>query len=738
MKNGLTKDKLEINHALFDLVAKDIIPETGIDVDEFWRSFQKIIEVFIPRNKDLLEKRDDLQQQIDKWHIQHRDTEDNQEEYIQFLKEIGYLLDDGADFNIATENVDPEISTIAGPQLVVPINNARFALNATNARWGSLFDAFYGTDIIPDEGDIAKGSSFNPKRGKKVIKLATDFLDSALPLTEGSHSMVSAYTLLDTIKDPVENPHNFRQLQVYLDNGHIAELKYPAAFKGYSEKDSTCVLLFKNNGLHFEIQIDPCSPIGKTSLTGLKDIIMEAAITTIQDCEDSVTAVDAEDKVIVYKNWLGLMKGDLEDKFEKNGKTLSRKLSPNREYLNPEHEPFTLSGRSLLLVRNVGHLMTTDAVLYNQQEIPEGILDGMITALAFLHDYQNNGVYKNSASNSMYIVKPKMHGPDEVKFTVDLFSRIENALGLPHNTMKIGIMDEERRTTVNLKSCIREAKDRLIFINTGFLDRTGDEIHTSMEAGAFLPKNELKNEPWIKAYEDWNVDIGLACGLQGKAQIGKGMWAMPDLMADMLKSKIQHPLAGANCAWVPSPTAATLHAMHYHEINVKHVQDELARRVRASLNDILTIPLAPEFKMTSRADYAEKIIDDLDNNAQSILGYVVRWINQGVGCSKVPDTHHVGLMEDRATLRISSQIIANWLHHGLCNEEQITQSFKKMAVLVDEQNTNDPFYTPMAPDFDGIAFQTALDLALKGREQPNGYTEPLLHANRRKQKQTIN
>lgn len=731
MKQGVIRDKLEINQALFDLVTEDIIPETGIDVDHFWPSFQKILETFIPRNKALLEKRNNLQQQINTWHFQHHGKGHNQEKYLKFLNEIGYLLDEGPDFKITTENVDPEISTIAGPQLVVPINNARFVLNATNARWGSLFDAFYGTDIIPDEGDIAKGSTFNPKRGKKVIELGTDFLDSALPLTEGNHSMVSAYTLVDTVKDS----KSIKKLQVYLNNGHIAELKKPSAFKGYSDINSTCNLLFKNNGLYFEIQIDPCSPIGKTSLTGLKDIILEAALTTIQDCEDSVTAVDAEDKVLVYKNWLGLMKGNLEEKFEKNGKSLSRKLNPDRKYLTPEHVPLRLSGRSILLIRNVGHLMTSDAVLYNQQEIPEGILDGMITALAFLHDYQNNGIYKNSASNSMYIVKPKMHGPEEVKFTVDLFSHIEDALSLPFNTLKIGIMDEERRTTVNLKSCIREAKDRLIFINTGFLDRTGDEIHTSMEAGAFLPKDELKNEPWIKAYEDWNVDIGLTCGLQGKAQIGKGMWAMPDQMTDMVKEKQQHPLAGATCAWVPSPTAATLHAMHYHQVKVKHVQDELAKRPRASINDILTIPLTPQ----SRTLLAEEIKDCLDNNAQSILGYVVRWINHGVGCSKVPDTHHVSLMEDRATLRISSQIIANWLHHDLCNEEQVTESFKKMAVFVDEQNSNDPFYTPMAPSYNSIAFQAALDLALKGREQPNGYTEPLLHAYRRQQKKiTVN
>ncbi len=726
MKTRIKHNKLSINKAFYQFVLEEMLPETGIHQTHFWDAFESILQSFMPRNKTLLATRDLLQKQIDDWHIEHQGRTFKQEEYVQFLKDIDYLLDEEPDFQITTENVDPEISTIAGPQLVVPINNARFALNATNARWGSLFDAFYGTDIIPDEGKLAKGKTFNPERGKMVIQLATDFLDLALPLTEGKHSMVSAYTLADTVKDN----KSVKQLQLYLNNGHIAELKYPAAFKGYSEKNSSCALLFQNNGLYFEIVIDPLSPIGKTSLTGVKDIIMEAAITTIQDCEDSVTAVDTKDKIQVYRNWLGLMKGNLEDKFLKNGKTLVRKLNPDREYLTPEHEPLTLSGRSLMLVRNVGLLMTIDSVLFDNEPVPEGILDGMMTALAFLHDYHNNTRFKNSKTNSLYIVKPKMHGPDEVRFSVELFAAIETALNLPEYTLKIGIMDEERRTTVNLKACIREAKDRLIFINTGFLDRTGDEIHTSMEAGQFLPKEQLKDQPWIKAYEQWNVDIGLECGLPGKAQIGKGMWAMPDQMADMIKNKIQHPLSGANCAWVPSPTAATLHAMHYHQVNVRHLQDELARRKRARLNDILTIPLIPE----SQDVLAEEIQDCIDNNVQSILGYVVRWINQGIGCSKVPDTHHVALMEDRATLRISSQLLANWLHQGLCNETQITASFKKMAVFVDEQNANDPFYTPMSPDYNGIAFQAALDLVLKGREQPNGYTEPLLHAYRLKKK----
>ena len=727
MNQRVTKNKLEIDQLLYDLVVNEIIPETRINPDDFWTSFQNILSEFMPRNKALLDKRDNLQNQIDAWHIKNYGEQFDQTAYMEFLKEIGYLLDEGPDFEITTKNVDPEISTIAGPQLVVPINNARFALNATNARWGSLFDAFYGTDIIPDEGKLAKGITFNPERGKKVIALATEFLDTALPLTEGIHSQVSAYTLIDVI---VKNSKRGKKLQVYLDNGHIAELKYPSSFMGFTEIDSCQVLLFRHNGLHFELLIDPCSPIGKTSLSGLKDIILEAAITTIQDCEDSVTAVDAEDKVLVYKNWLGLMKGDLNEKFEKNGQLLRRKLNKDRKYITPNNKPLTLNGRCLLLVRNVGHLMTTDAILFEGQSIPEGIMDGMITALAFLHDYLDNSIYKNSATGSMYVVKPKMHGPEEVKFTVDLFSKIEKALNLPANTMKIGIMDEERRTTVNLKSCIREAKDRLIFINTGFLDRTGDEIHTSMEAGAFLSKEDIKHQPWINAYEDWNVDIGLSCGMQGRAQIGKGMWAMPDLMADMLEQKIQHPLAGANTSWVPSPTAATLHAMHYHKLQVRDVQNIISQRERASLDDILTIPLAPK----SSPQTFDSISECLDNNAQSILGYVVRWIDQGVGCSKVPNAHHVGLMEDRATLRISSQLIANWLHHNICNEDQIIESFKKMALFVDEQNSSDPFYQAMTPSYDGIAFQAALDLVLKGREQPNGYTEPLLHAYRIKKK----
>lgn len=724
MKARVKYKNLEIDSQLHTLVKKEILPKTGITEDSFWSSFQTILHHFIPINQSLLKTRDRLQKQLDDWHIKNKSFD--LAEYKQFLKEIAYLIEEGDDFKITTSNVDPEIKTIAGPQLVVPINNARFSLNATNARWGSLFDAFYGTDVIPNEGAISKGKQFNPKRGEKVIALGIEFLDIALPLAQGNHAMVSSYTLGDAI---IES-RKIKVLQIYLNNGHITELKDRDSFIGYSEAGSISSLLFKHNDLHIEIQIDPCSPIGKTSISGLKDIILEAAITTIQDCEDSVTAVDAEDKVLVYKNWLGLMKGDLEDKFEKNGKELSRQLNPDREYLTPEGEQLTLPGRSLMLIRNVGHLMTTDAILFNGEEIPEGIMDGVITALIFLHDYLGNGHFQNSPQKSMYIVKPKMHGPDEVAFTVELFTAIEKALHLPLNTLKIGIMDEERRTSINLKECIRQAKDRLIFINTGFLDRTGDEIHTSMEAGVMLSKKEQKNQPWMLAYENWNMDIGLTCGLPGKAQIGKGMWAMPDLMADMLEQKIQHPLSGANCAWVPSPTAATLHATHYHKVNVRECQKKLSKREKAKLDELLTIPLSHHAENNKVAN----ITDCIDNNAQSILGYVVRWVNQGIGCSKVPDVHNIGLMEDRATLRISSQILANWLYHDICTEKQIIASFEKMAALVDQQNQHDPLYLPMAPNFDGIAFKAALNLVLKGRQQPNGYTEPLLHSYRIKHK----
>ena len=720
MTSFISKDKLKINQKLYDLIVDDIIPNTGINVENFWVSFQSILENFIPKNKELLEARLEFQSKIDAWHIENRDKAFDAVAYKQYLSDIGYIIikepKHRPRFNIRTENIDPEIATIAGPQLVVPINNARFALNAANARWGSLFDAFYGTDVIPDEGEYAKGKTFNATRGEKVIALANEFLDKALPLKFGFHTHVASYELTGT-------PGKKRGLAITLMNGVETELENSKAFIGYTEDNDKSCLLFLHNGTHIEIQIDRDSLIGQLSKSGVKDVILESALTTIQDCEDSVAAVDAEDKVLVYKNWLGLMQGNLEEKVEKNGKIVTRQLNPNRKYDDLNGKLLVLSGRSILLVRNVGHLMTSDAITYNDENIPEGIMDGVITALISIHDFRGNSPYKNSRQNSQYIVKPKMHGPEEVRFTVDLFSAIENALNLPKNTMKIGIMDEERRTSCNLRACIYEARERLIFINTGFLDRTGDEIHTSMEAGPFLPKNEIKNQPWIKAYEDRNVDSGLACGLQGKAQIGKGMWAMPDLMADMLEQKIVHPLSGANCAWVPSPTAATLHAMHYHYVQVSVVQDAISERKNTPIEELIKLPLMPADYVLSK----EHLIAELDENAQSILGYVVRWIDQGVGCSKVLDSNNVGLMEDRATLRISSQIIANWLHHDICTEQQIIEAFKRMAVLVDEQNASDPIYNPLAPGFDGIAFKAALDLALKGAEQPNGYTEPLLH-----------
>ncbi len=716
----ITKDKLKIDQGLHDLVVNDIIPGTGINPETFWREFQDILHEFMPRNKELLEIRDEFQNKIDAWHKENKGNAFDPKAYKKFLSDIGYIIvkkpEHRPRFNIRTENIDPEIASIAGPQLVVPINNARFALNAANARWGSLFDAFYGTDVIPDEGEYAKGKEFNKVRGARVIELSNEFLDKALPLKFGMHKHVSSYELTGEKGEK-------RGVKITLSNGVVTELENGDAFVGFNEKEDSYNLLFRHNGTHIEIQIDPDSPIGKLSNSNVKDVILESALTTIQDCEDSVAAVDAEDKVLVYRNWLGLMKGDLEETMEKNGKTITRKLNPNRTYDDVDGKLLVLSGRSILLVRNVGHLMTTDAITYNGENIPEGIMDGVITALISIHDFRGKGPFKNSRQNSQYIVKPKMHGPEEVRFTAELFGAIENILNLPKNTMKIGIMDEERRTSCNLRACIYEARERLIFINTGFLDRTGDEIHTSMEAGPFLPKAELKKQQWITAYEDRNVDSGLACGLQGKAQIGKGMWAMPDLMADMVEEKIGHPLSGANCAWVPSPTAATLHAMHYHYAKVSTVQDAIMKRKNTPIEELITIPLMPEGYKLSK----EELVAELNDNAQSILGYVVRWIDQGVGCSKVLDSKNVGLMEDRATLRISSQIIANWLHHGICTEKQVMEAFKRMAVLVDNQNAKDPLYNPMAPAYDGTAFKAAIDLCLKGTLQPNGYTEPLLH-----------
>jgi len=718
---------LKIAKPLYDLVCDDVIPGialvSDITADKFWKSLEEIVRDFAPKNKTLLQKRDVLQHKIDAWHLENNDIDFNK--YKTFLHEIGYLLDEGDDFEISTKNNDKEISTIAGPQLVVPVNNARFALNAANARWGSLYDALYGSDVIP-RVENKKASGFDQNRAQQVIQYTHSFLDTAIPLNNALHQDVISYSL-----------DNSKTLIITLSNGNTTQLIKKPQFVAYQNTDDTLTLLFKNNSLHIELQIDSSHPIGQLHSAGIKDIVMESAITTIQDCEDSVTAVDAEDKVEVYKNWLGLMRGDLSEMFEKNSKKIVRKLNSDRVYLTPNIKELTLSGRSLMLIRHVGHLMTSDAILTrtnkeSYEEIPEGILDAMMTSLIALYDIHSISPYKNSKTNSIYIVKPKMHGPEEVAFTVGLFSRVEEALNLPKNTLKIGIMDEERRTTINLKECIREAKNRIIFINTGFLDRTGDEIHTSMQAGAFLPKSDIKKQPWITAYEQWNVDIGLSCGFKGKAQIGKGMWAMPDEMAQMMREKIGHLKAGANCAWVPSPTAATLHAMHYHQLLVSDQQNKLASRPRASLDDILTIPLLLDKKLTT-----EEIQQELDNNAQGILGYVVRWIDQGVGCSKVPDISNIGLMEDRATLRISSQHLANWLMHGICTKQQIEESFQRMAVIVDKQNANDPFYTKMAPDYQSLAYQAALDLVFKGRQQPNGYTEPLLHQYRRMYKNSF-
>ena len=707
---------LTISSHLKDFLENEVLVGLDITKEHFWSSFEKIVNEFSPRNKALLQKREDIQSQIDNWHIDHKDEDFNLEKYKTLLTDIGYLAPRSADFSISTDNVDPEIKTIAGPQLVVPVMNARFALNAANARWGSLYDALYGTDVISEDDGAEKVGGYNPVRGDKVIDFAKNFLDETVPLEQGSFKDVLGFEFVDG------------NIQALLPDFGKVSLNNPSQYIGYKDNGNDSYdLLFKNNNLHFEIQIDPNHPIGQTDKAGIKDILMESAITTIQDCEDSVAAVDGEDKTAVYRNWLGLMKGNLKESFDKNGSLVTRELNPDRTYITSEGKNLVLPGRSLMLVRNVGHLMTNPGVLDSKgNEVPEGIIDAMFTICIAMHDLNKNGKYQNSKTGSIYIVKPKMHGPEEVQFTCDLFSAVENALGLPQLTAKVGIMDEERRTTVNLKECIEVAKDRVIFINTGFLDRTGDEIHTSMEAGPMITKADMKLHQWIAQYENWNVDIGLETGFKGKAQIGKGMWPMPDEMLGMYNTKTMHPEAGANCAWVPSPTAATLHAIHYHQILVSEEQEKIIQRDKASLDAILDIPVHKNPSEIS----AEEIQAELENNCQGILGYVVRWVDQGVGCSKVPDINNVGLMEDRATCRISSQHIANWLHHNLISEEQVIDTMKKMAIVVDKQNHSDPLYKSMAPSYDGLAFKAACNLAIQGRIQPSGYTEPILHQTR--------